>query len=52
MEDSFGTAVHGIGHCEVGAATGDFSGVTGSGTSAFHSVGAHLAASYTGVLAP
>ena len=47
---SFGNPVQGTGEWEVASATGDFSSLVGSGTSAIHSVGAHLTATYSGGL--
>jgi hypothetical protein len=47
---SYGNPVNGNGTWEVQSATGQFAGVTGSGTDTFHSAGAHFTASYVGNL--
>jgi hypothetical protein len=48
---SFGNPVEGIGSWIVETGTGQFAGMTGSGTDTFLSAGANAIASYTGVLA-
>lgn len=49
-QHSFGNPVDGGGSWEVQDATGQFAGLTGAGTDAFHSVGAHFTAAYIGTL--
>lgn len=49
---SYGNPLSASGSWQVQSGTGCFAGVTGSGTDTLRSAGAHLQATYTGVIAP